>query len=431
MPAIKSLKLFVVTATQSALWRFCQDIYLVSAALPWSTTVVIVFVGIWLIAIIPTIEPRAFLRTLREHEVLFPIALFTLAAVGSLWSEAEWSERLRGMGPFAKLLVMPLLFYRFEQCRRGWWVLAAFFVSCLLLLVTSWVAAFHPEVTFRGGPTTDYYGVVTRGVPVRNYIDQSYEFALCVLVLIYPVCGLLRERRLWAASLLIGVCIVFILNMTFVAVSRSALLTIPIILAVVAFRYWNWRGTAIVICGTGAIGLAAWLVSPQIRYKCETMIQDYRLYTEQNAPTSISLRLEFWRKSIDRFVEAPWLGHGTGSIRAIIDSKAVDRMPLSADVVRNLHNQTLNSAVQWGAVGIVMLYAMWFSHLLLFRGGGWISWIGTVVVVQNMLSSMFNAHLSDFVEGWIYVLGVGVAGGMLKRQRKVARSDLEGVSRPT
>jgi hypothetical protein len=32
--------------------------------------------------------------------------------------------------------------------------------------------------------------------------------------------------------------------------------------------------------------------------------------------------------------------------------------------------------------------------------------------VQNIFTSLFNSHLFDFHEGWMYVLGVGVAGGM-------------------
>jgi len=38
-------------------------------------------------------------------------------------------------------------------------------------------------------------------------------------------------------------------------------------------------------------------------------------------------------------------------------------------------------------------------------------------VVQNVANSLFNSHLFDFQEGWIYVLGVGVAGGMAYRDR--------------
>ena len=40
-----------------------------------------------------------------------------------------------------------------------------------------------------------------------------------------------------------------------------------------------------------------------------------------------------------------------------------------------------------------------------------------MVVVQNIFSSLFNSHLFDFHEGWMYVLGVGVAGGMVLQAR--------------
>ena len=51
--------------------------------------------------------------------------------------------------------------------------------------------------------------------------------------------------------------------------------------------------------------------------------------------------------------------------------------------------------------------------LLLFRGNNLAAWIGLVIVVQNVVGSFFNSHLFDFVQGWVYVVGVGVAGGMV------------------
>ena len=60
---------------------------------------------------------------------------------------------------------------------------------------------------------------------------------------------------------------------------------------------------------------------------------------------------------------------------------------------------------------------MWLSHLLLFRGEGLVAWIGLMVVVQNIFTSLFNSHIFDFHEGWMYVLGVGVAGGMVLQAR--------------
>jgi hypothetical protein len=86
--------------------------------------------------------------------------------------------------------------------------------------------------------------------------------------------------------------------------------------------------------------------------------------------------------------------------------------------VANPHNQTLNVAVQWGLIGVAVLYTMWWLHLRLFRSDGLAAWIGLLVVVQNIFTSLFNSHLFDFHEGWMYVLGVGVAGGMTLRVKQ-------------
>jgi O-antigen ligase len=65
----------------------------------------------------------------------------------------------------------------------------------------------------------------------------------------------------------------------------------------------------------------------------------------------------------------------------------------------------------------------------LFRGEGLAAWIGLMVVLQNVFSSLFNSHLFDFHEGWMYVLGVGIAGGMVLRARSQA-AESSGTVRP-
>jgi len=60
---------------------------------------------------------------------------------------------------------------------------------------------------------------------------------------------------------------------------------------------------------------------------------------------------------------------------------------------------------------------MWVAHLTLCRGTTLAAWIGLVVVVQNITGSLFNSHIFDFVQGWTYVIGLGVAGGMILRNR--------------
>ena len=56
---------------------------------------------------------------------------------------------------------------------------------------------------------------------------------------------------------------------------------------------------------------------------------------------------------------------------------------------------------------------LWLAHLALFRGASLVAWFGLLVVSYNVISSLFNSHLFDFGQGWLYVLGVGITGGMV------------------
>ena len=390
-----------------AAWATTADVFviLIAVSLPWSTSLVAIFAAALLVAMCPFLDVRAFLQSLRRPVCVLPIALFALAVVGTLWSDAPWGARLYAIGPTAKLLALPVLFYHFERSARGVQVLTAFLVSCVLLLAMSWLVAFDPRIALKSG--------AAYGVPVKDYIDQSQEFALCAVALAYPIVTLLRARRILLAALLIALSLSFVVSMMFVIVSRTALVTMPIMLAVFALLHLKWRDIVIIMCAATLFVGLAWATSSQLRRTTETVARDYQLYKERNLPTSIGLRLEFWQKSLRFFSEAPIFGHGTGSIRALFEEAAVAQFGAAAEVVGNPHNQTLNVAIQWGLIGIAVLYAMWLVHLLPFRGEGMAAWIGLLVVVQNIFTSLFNSHLFDFHEGWMYVLGVGVAGGMV------------------
>jgi O-antigen ligase len=401
-------------------WAKTADIcaVLIALSLPWSTSLVGIFATAWLVAVVPTLDIRLFLQSLRRPICALPVALFVLAVGGTLWSDAAWGVRLYAVGPTVKLLMLPVLFYHYQRSPRGMWVFVAFLVSCTLLMAMSWIVAFYPGLTLKAA------GEVERGIFVKNYIDQSQEFALCAVALAYPIVTLLRAGRIWPALLLSAVAVSFVVNMAFVVVSRTALVTMPIMLAVFALLHLKWRSVVIILCATTVFAGLVWAASPQLRRTAETFMTDYQLYKEQNIPTSIGLRLEFWKKSLRFFSEAPIVGHGTGSTRELFEQAAAGNVGAAAEIIGNPHNQTLNVAVQWGVIGIIVLYAMWLLHLLLFRGDGLVAWIGLLVVVQNIFTSLFNSHIFDFHEGWMYVLGVGVAGGTLLKASS-PETDLE------
>ncbi|WP_375788949.1 O-antigen ligase family protein [Bradyrhizobium sp. Pha-3] len=410
-----------------ARWQTTTDVVavLIALSLPWSTSLVGIFGVVLLISIAPTVDLRSFWTLLKRPICVAPIALFCLALTGTLWSDAAWGARLYAVGPTAKLLVLPVLLYHFQRSSRGTWVFVAFLVSCTLLMLMSWLVLAYPHLALRAPAPGE------QGVFVKNYIDQSQEFTLCAVALAYPIVMLLRANRVLPAVLLTGIALSLLANMALVVVSRTALVTIPIMFAVFALLHLRWRSIVLIACAAGALSVAAWYASPQLRATADSFQRDYKLYMERNEPTSLGLRLEFWRKSLGFFAEAPVIGHGTGSTRGLFERVAAGGVnQASAEVIGNPHNQTLNVAVQWGIVGVAILYAMWLLHLLLFRGDGLVNWIGLLVVVQNISSSLFNSHIFDFHEGWMYVLGVGVAGGMALKGRLGTDMEPEPPIRP-
>lgn len=380
-------------------------IVMVAATLPWSTSLPAIFLVLWLVALAPATDFDTFRDLMKRPVCFLPVSFFVLAVVGTLWSSVPWGTRLYSVGPVAKFLVVPLLIYHFQRSTRGGWVFLAFFASCTCLMIFSWVVAIDPRLALK--PDAGY------GVPLKNYIDQSQEFALCAVGILYVIVQASRNRQTQKASALTAIALAFFANMAFVVVSRTALVTIPFLIAAFAILHLSRRGLVAAGGALAVLIIAFWAASPTLRTRTATIISQYQDYSTSNDPTSVGLRLEFWRKSLHFWSEAPLIGQGTGSVKSLFTESAVGKTGASAEVIANPHNQTLYTAVQWGTLGVCILYGMWLSHLLLFRGTSLAHWVGLLVVVQNILTSTFNSHLFDFVPGWIYVLGVGVAGGMV------------------
>ncbi|MDN4982475.1 O-antigen ligase family protein [Bradyrhizobium sp. WYCCWR 13022] len=379
----------------------------IAASLPWSTTAPSIFVGLWLLAVTPTIDWRDYARRLVQPAYALPFVILLLALLGVLWSDGVWVDRLHAVKPVAKLVLIPPLLYHFNRSERGFHVCAAFLVSCALLAVYAWIVLLDPALKLTA--------TASSGVPVKNYIDQSQEFTLCVFALALPALWFWRGGSLIATAACLALIALFVTNMVFVASARTALLCIAVLLLLFAWRYLSRRAALLLFASAAAASALAWTASPYLRHRVTDIAVEYQHGREDISRASTAQRLTYWRKAARAFAEAPLFGHGTGSIKRQFERAASGETSLDAEIVSNPHNQTLHVAVQWGLLGVILLYAMWFAHLRLFTGNSLAAWIGLVVVVQNITSSLVNSHLTDFHEGWIYVLGVGVAGGMVLR----------------
>ncbi len=384
----------------------------VAVSLPWSTTATGILIVLWLVAVLPTLELGALRRALASAAGGLPVLLWALAAMGMLWADVSWHERLHGFGAFHRLLVIPVVLAQFRRSENGMRVLFGFCASVVVLLLASWLLALFPALPWR---TTEF------GVPVKDYILQSEEFLICAVALFGIALDRSRERRWPLAAALVILSLVFLANIVFVATGRTALLVAFVLVLLLGYRYFRWQGLVGAALVFGVLGGAAYLESPYLRARLATSVSELRAWEASDAPSSTALHLEFLQKSLSFVASAPVIGHGTGSIGEQFRNAAVGQTGAAAAGSVNPHNQIFAVAIQLGLVGAAVLLAMWCAHLALFTGGSLTAWLGLIIVTQNVVACLFNSHLFDYTQGWLYVFGVGVTGGMALRQRDGAK----------
>jgi O-antigen ligase len=387
---------------------------IVAVSMPWSTSATGILLVLWLLALIPTLDWADLRRTIATPAGGLPVLLFLLGVAGMLWADVTLIERWKGLDSFFKLLAIPLLLAQFRRSDHGLWVFAGYLLSCVVLLVASTVVAAIPPLSLA---LMQFDRVL-----VKNAATQSGEFVTCMFGLLYFAIEAFEQRLWWRLAGLLAVVFGMLTNIVFVATGRTALAVIPILLVLLVARKLSGKAILVVFACAVMVGSLGWYSSPYLRDRTVHIWTDFQSYEATDERNSSGERIEFWRKAVGFVRDAPVFGHGTGTIASLFEKSVVGKSGAAASTTANPHNQTFAVAIQLGFIGVIVLWAMWIAHLFLFRGFGAAEWIGFMIVVQNFVGSLFNSHLFDFAQGWVYVIGVGVAGGVALKNRAVDKS---------
>jgi O-antigen ligase len=407
-----SLKLKFVTSAREQVPKLADRLAVALAvSLPWSTSATSILAVLLLLALLPTIDIPALKKVILTPAGGAPLVLVALGAAGMFWGDVSWAAHVNGISSFLKLLFIPLFLFQFSRSERAFEVLAGFLVSCCLLLICSWILSAWPNMPWPGH-------VSTPGVPVKDYISQSAMFTICIFVIAQFAVDFWRRGRRVLTLMLVMLALLFFANVLYVATSRTALVIIPVLLFVFGLRSFRWKGVIGLVVVIAALAAVAWPSADYLRERVDSFFAELKAYNPDGPATSAGERLTFWTKSIGFIHASPIVGHGTGSIHEQFKRSAVGKTGMAAEAAENPHNQILAVGIQLGVVGIAVLLAMWLAHLSIFmRASSFAAWVGLVFVIQNVVGSLFNSHLFDFTNGWLYVVGVGVAGGVVLKEQ--------------
>jgi O-antigen ligase len=382
--------------------------------LPWSTSVTAVFVVIWCLSLLSAPNFSAFWQESITWRGGTPLVLCFLALISVLWSDAGFAVALEASRPLLKLFAVPILLTQFRESKRGLQVLGAYLISCSLLLTAAILSWLFPAIA-------SPLHFKAPGLPEKDYIAQGGEFILCASGLAYLLVlnGLRTIQRTFVAAL----AALFLFAAIYVQTSRTALITTLVLATALGSKFFGLRrGILTGLCVSVMVLSVSFLISDYVNQRVDQVFVDIFQYTQTDVPSSVGVRMEYWEKSIKIIRSAPLFGHGLGSTTRVFADAAIGRYGLNSLITDDPHNQVLAVAIPLGLVGCCALIAMWLAHFLIFARSHGVAWLGTLVVLQNISSSMFNSHINNFTQGWTYVFGVGVLGGMALRQLSIKGS---------
>ena len=370
-------------------------------SLPWSLSAALFLIVLWLIAASMRLNLSAISREVSTFAGAAPIILFMLGALGMLWANIGWAERLGGLDSFLKLLAIPLLLAQFRRSDRAIWLLIGFLGSCTALLAYFATAAIWQTFQFYGSS-------------VKSATTEAVEFIICIFILSFLAIDTFLDKRWRSALGLLALASAFLAAILYALLVPShwfifALETLFSIFILALLLAWRRFGLAVAI---GLLVASALICA--LLYGASAGLRAHVNVIDLFGPS----RPVFWSKSLGFIGSAPWFGHGTGAIGSLFAQSARGQAGTLAEMTTNPFQETLFIGIQLGCVGIVALWAMWIAHLRLFRGHSLADWIGLMVTVSAITCGLFDSDLFDARRGWIYVFGVGVAGGVVLQKRR-------------
>ena len=242
--------------------------------------------------------------------------LWLLAAVGMLWAEVSWAERIHGLGGFHRSAdslasgAVPAI--RARRLGALWVFSHQRWSYCSSVGPWCWLELKHGPVIFI---STGYWSGTALGKAVFSSYVRSVSCGLCAM----RYASATGRRALWPSR----VSYFFLAYLVFVATSRAAIAVAPVLLVLLGWRRFGWKGVMTACITVPVLATALWATSPNLRGFFLISVQHARAYSANAADNSIGEHIEFLRKSLSFVREAPLIGHGTGSIADLFRRSAI------------------------------------------------------------------------------------------------------------
>ena len=315
------------------------------AVLPISTSLTSIFSGLTLLFWLLSGKFTALPGQMRANPVvLFASLLFLLFVVGLSYSPVPLQEGVRTLAKYRELLFIPVVMALLAGDTKGQMLAKnGFLTGCIVLMLSSYLI---------------YFGLIPPqkyGFSFVHHITHSFFMALLCFQTVHRAIDDSRFRYLWLAILMAT-----LVNLIFINHGRAGMvLFILLTLLTIVQRCTPKTAIACFLVFTGLL-TGIYCASENVQKRTERAIWEVKNYAPEKSRTSLGMRFDWWRNSVELIRQKPVLGHGTGSFQAV-QKEIKKEKTRSSD---NPHNEYLFIGVQVGLVGVALYLLLFASQLV-------------------------------------------------------------------
>lgn len=326
------------------------------------------------------------------------ISLFGLYLAGCVYSIGNQEDILNSLGKAARLMFIPLLIVVFQDAdtrRRAWYGFIGAMLVTLALSYLLWLGLLHQGELIKG----DAANPVIFKLHITHNLFMAFTAFACAVQARYA--GTTRRRSIWAVLALLAA-----FNVLFMVQGRTGYLVLLALLVYLGIAWLRWRGVAVALAAISVLAALAYaLPSSSLHQRAALAFHEFSASQSgvvADPGSSIGLRMEFYRNTLEIVRQHPLLGVGTGGFRQAYAEQVRDTGRMAT---HNPHNEYLMVAAQLGLVGLLLLFVLfavqWHAaarlpsvrEQMLARG----------MVLSVVVASAVSSTLIDHAEGWFYV----------------------------
>lgn len=286
------------------------------------------------------------------------LAVLLAFALSLFWTVAPLQEAAGSLAKYGKLLIILAMMALIRDRREALYAVAAFALTQLVVVVSSWMLFADMPVAWASSRTTVSHYTVFSG-----YLDQGIMSAVFA-----AICWHLRDLvpGRFGPRIAIAVAVISLANVFFVMVGRSGQL-VGVALLSLAIMWQLPKKYRVLVAVLPFLLVATLFVgSPTVRERLTQVKAEVQAYSAKNdVSTSSGVRLAFWRRASQVIAQRPLAGAGIGSWSTEYDRLERQDNPRHEDINRgsNPHQEYLLWGLQLGIPGLLLIAAFMLSVL--------------------------------------------------------------------